>query len=295
MTAPPATHAVTFDVEDWYHPELARAHVREGEARSVVCEGVAAILELLRRRAVHATFFVLGDVARRFPQLVRDVAAEGHEIASHGMTHRPLWSLDRDGFRAELRGCRAAVREALGRDDMIGFRAPTFSLDRGTAWALDVLRDEGFLYDSSVFPVRVGLYGVAGAPTGIWRPAARDLTAHDPAGAIVEFPVAVGAIGPLRVPVGGGFYLRALPTWLFAPLLDGVARRGPFSLYLHPWECVRSLPRLALPLRDRFVTYTGLGSVLPRLDRLLGRYSFDRMRTVLEPAGHLAPIPNREA
>jgi len=281
--------AITFDVEDWYHPELARPHVAAGETRSVVREGVAVILDLLRRRALRATFFVLGEVAERFPDLVRAIAADGHEIACHGMTHRPLWALDRESFRRELRDSRAARRAALGHEEAVGFRAPTFSLDPSTAWALEVLREEGFLYDSSVFPMRVRLYGVAGAPLGIYRPAAGNLARHDPRGTLVEFPVAVGALGPLRLPVGGGFYLRALPSWLLHRTLDRIARERPLSLYLHPWECAPHLPRVRLAPVDGLITYFGLDSVLPKLDRLLGRYSFDTMRGILERSGHLAP------
>jgi polysaccharide deacetylase family protein (PEP-CTERM system associated) len=281
--------ALTIDVEDWHHPELARAHVPPGDTRSVVSEGVAVILERLRRHGVRATFFVLGDVAARFPDLVREIAAGGHELASHGMTHRPLWTLERESFRRELRECRAAVRAACGREDLVGFRAPTFSLDRSTSWALDVLREEGFRYDSSVFPMRVKLYGVVGAPAGIYRPAPADPASHDPAGTLVEFPVAVGTLGPARLPVGGGFYLRALPTWLLERMLDRIAAERPFNLYLHPWECAPSLPRVPLRPIDGMITYTGLQSVVPKLDRLLSRYRFDTMRSILEHAGHLSP------
>ena len=281
--------ALTFDVEDWYHPELARPHVAPGETRSVVREGVTVILDLLRRHGLRATFFVLGEVAERFPELVRAVAAEGHELACHGMTHRPLWALDRESFRRELRDSRAALRAALGRDEAVGFRAPTFSLDRSTAWALEVLRDEGFLYDSSVFPMRVRLYGVSGAPLGIYRPAAGNPARHDPGGPLVEFPVAVGTLGPLRLPVGGGFYLRALPTWLLHRTLDRIARERPFNLYVHPWECAPTLPRVRLAPADGLITYFGLDSVLPKLDRLLDRYTFDTMRGILERTGQLAP------
>lgn len=283
--------AITFDVEDWFHPELVRTHVPAGDPRSVVRAGVDAILALLDRHRVKATFFVLGDVAARHPELVRDIGARGHELACHGMTHRPLWALDRESFRAELRDFRAALRAATGRDDAIGFRAPTFSLDRGTAWALEVLREEGFRYDSSVFPLRVRLYGVAGAPLGIYRPAADDLARHDPAGPLVEFPVALGALGPLRLPVAGGFYLRALPGALLVATLDRIARERPFNLYLHPWECAPDVPRVPLAPADHLITYLGLRSVMTKLDRLLARYRFDTMRGILTSLGQLAPVP----
>jgi peptidoglycan-N-acetylglucosamine deacetylase len=281
--------ALSFDIEDWFHPELLRGRVDLGRARSVVREGTDAILALLRRCGTPATFFVLGDVVRRHPDLLRAIAQDGHEIASHGMTHRPLWQLDRDAFRAELRGFRAAVKDAIGSDPAVGFRAPTFSLDHSTAWALKVLREEGFRWDSSVFPMRVRLYGVAGAPRGIYRPLGSNLARHDPKGALIEFPVAVGNWGPIPVPVAGGFYLRALPLPVLFATLDRIARRRPFALYLHPWECVRDLPRVALPMADRFVTYCNLETVMPKLERLIERYSFATMSGILERYASLAP------
>jgi peptidoglycan-N-acetylglucosamine deacetylase len=279
--------AISFDIEDWFHPELVRSKVEAGDARSVVSEGTAAILALLAKRSVVATFFVLGDVAARRPELVRAIAAAGHEIACHGMTHQPLWQLDRDSFRRELRDFRAAIRAALGSDPVVGFRAPTFSLDPSTAWAIEVLRDEGFRWDSSIFPLRVGLYGVARAPLGIYR-IAPDLVSDTPSGALLEFPVAACAFGTLRLPVGGGFYLRALPLGVLTAALDRIARERPFVLYLHPWECAPNLPRVRLSPRDAFITYCNLGSVMRKLDALLSRYSFMTMSGILERHAPLA-------
>lgn len=286
-----ALHPVTLgiDVEDWFHPELVRDRVPAGDARSIVREGTGAILDLLRRRGARATFFVLGEVAARHPDLVRRIAGEGHEIACHGMTHRPLWRLTPAEFRQELRDFRAAVRAALGADPAIGFRAPTFSLDHTTAWALSVLREEGFLYDSSVFPLRVKLYGVPGAPLGIYRPAAGDPARHDPAGPVVEFPVAVQALGPLKLPVAGGFYLRALPLGMLCGALDAIRRERPAALYLHPWECAPSVPRLGLPPVSGFVTYLNLASVPRKLERIVERFGSLPMREILERLGHIAP------
>lgn len=307
MKAGVETGTIGVDVEDWFHPELVRARVASGDPRTVVESGTDALLERFARHGVRATFFLLGEVASHHPALVRRIAAGGHEIACHGMTHRPLWALDRESFRAELRAFRAAVREALGgaRDaaaaggaverggpdaaTVVGYRAPTFSLDRSTAWALDVLREEGFRYDSSIFPARASLYGVPGAPLGVYRPAADDLGRHDPAGPIVEFPVAVAGFGPLRVPAAGGFYLRALPWTALRLLLDRIARERPFALYLHPWECVTGLPRARLGPAEALITYLNLDSVPGKLERLLQRYRFVPMREALEAGGHLAP------
>ena len=287
----PALHpaALSFDVEDWFHPELVRDHVGSTEHRSVVREGTTAILGALARHGKRATFFVLGEVAAADPDLVREIAAAGHEIACHGMTHRPLWLLDRDSFRAELKAFRAAIKAALGRDPVKGYRAPTFSLDRSTAWALEVLADEGFEWDSSIFPMRVGLYGVNGAPRTIYRPDTRDLRHEDPRGALIEFPVTVGGPQLFGLPVAGGFYLRALPLGLLTSTLDRVARRRPIALYLHPWECVPNLPRVRLSPVGAFITYRGLAGVLAKLDRLIARYPCDTMSHILERYGRLAP------
>ena len=288
MPAHPAS--LTFDIEDWNHPELVRARVAPGDTRSVVGPGTQLILDLLRRHGTRATFFILGDVAARHPDLVRRIAEDGHEIASHGYSHTPLWKLDAEGFRAELRAFRAAIRSALGSDPSVGFRAPTFSLDRSTAWALDVLREEGFTYDSSIFPMRVKLYGVAGAPEGIYRPASGDLARHDPNGSLVEFPVAVGRMGGLRVPVAGGFYLRALPRFVFERTLDGVLAERPAVLFVHPWECVPDVPRVRLGAVASFVTYVNLAGVMDKLERLLQRHRFEPMLDILEQGGYLKRV-----
>lgn len=279
--------SLTFDIEDWTHPELVRTKVAPGEERTVVREGTEAILNVLERHGVRGTFFILGDVARRFPDLVRRIAGAGHEIASHGYSHTPLWQLDPESLRAELRNFRTAIRDALGEDRVRGFRAPTFSIDRSTAWALKVLAEEGFDYDSSIFPMKVKVYGVSGVPLGIYRPAADDLGRHDPDGPLVEFPVAVHHIGGFHLPIAGGFYLRALPFGVTQASLDAILVRRPANLFLHPWECVANVPRVRLGAVARFITYVNLSGVLAKLDRVAARYNIRPMIEILEDAGHL--------
>jgi len=279
--------AFSFDVEDWFHSEFVPESQRRASADSVVERGTSRILDLLRQTSSRATFFLLGDVVREHPALVRRIADEGHEIGCHGVDHRPLWRLDAGSFARQLDEFRGVVERVLGHFPVVGYRAPSFSLDRTTAWALDVLREQRYAYDSSIFPARVKLYGVPDAPVGIYRPARDDLARHDPAGALVEFPVAVGAAGPVRLPVAGGFYLRALPFSLFRIVLAAVRRRRPVALYLHPRECAPETVRMPLRGVAAFITYAGLRGVPRKLERLLLHHRSQPMRDVLAAEGHL--------
>ncbi|HYM80057.1 MAG TPA: polysaccharide deacetylase family protein [Candidatus Limnocylindria bacterium] len=279
----------SFDIEDWYHSQLIPARDRHDHGETVVRAGTEVILDLLDRHSVRATFFVLGEVVREHPDIVRRMVSEGHELGCHGMDHRPLWDLTPESFRAELREFRTVVEGVLGHYPVVGFRAPTFSLDRSTAWALDVLRDEGYAYDSSLFPAKVKMYGMADAPVEIYRPARDDLARHDPAGALVEFPVAIGKWAGVRMPVGGGFYLRALPFPMFVATLDRILEHRPFALYLHPRECAPEARRLWLDPVNALITYVNLHSVVDKMEKLFRRYRFVTMREVLEKGSWLGP------
>jgi polysaccharide deacetylase family protein (PEP-CTERM system associated) len=280
--------AFSFDIEDWHHSELNAVPDARAE-ESIVERGTDAILDLLAKHGWRSTFFVLGDVVREHPRLVRRMVSEGHELACHGMSHRPLWRATPDAFRAELREFRAAVEGLLGGFPVTGFRAPTFSIDRSNPWALDVLREEGYRYDSSIFPMKVKMYGTPGAPVGIYRPSRLDLRRHDPAGALVEFPVAIAEVQGLRFPVGGGFYLRALPLSVFRAGLDFILRRRPFVLYLHPREVAPETRRSALDPVNGFITYVNLHTVMAKMEHLFERYRWTTMRDILEREGWLKP------
>jgi polysaccharide deacetylase family protein (PEP-CTERM system associated) len=282
----PHRAAFSFDIEDWHHSELNPVG-DAGPEESIVVRGTEAILDLLARHGWRSTFFVLGEVVRAHPALIRRMVTEGHELACHGMSHRPLWRADAESFRGELREFRRAVTEALGEFPVIGFRAPTFSIDRSNAWALDVLRSEGYRYDSSVFPMKVKLYGTPGAPVGIYRPSRTDLRRHDPGGDLVEFPVAIAEIQGVRFPVGGGFYLRALPLPIYRAGLDFILRHRPFALYLHPRELAPESRRMPLDPVNGFITYVNLHTVMTKLERLFERYEWTTMRDILHAEGWL--------
>jgi polysaccharide deacetylase family protein (PEP-CTERM system associated) len=274
-------NALTVDLEDWYHPELVRHHLPAGECPSQIQESAQGLLDLFQSRGVKITFFVVGEVARRYPQLIQDIVAQGHELGCHGMSHKPLWKMTPDELRLELQEFARLMRQIAPTVRLEGFRAPTFSLDNRTRWALGVLAEFGYHYDSSVFPLRNPLYGMNGGPLEPYRPSREDLRLADPTGSLIEFPMSVWARAGLKLPVSGGFYLRALPWACVRSGLRQINQRRPFVIYFHPWETCPSTPRLALPLMARLVTYYNAGGMLGRIEALLDEFAFVPMRAVL--------------
>ncbi len=281
----PFVHALTIDVEEWYHPELVRTRVPQSCREPRLRGALSPILELLRAHDTKATFFMLGEIAQRDPGLVAELHREGHEIASHGMTHLPLWKLDPAALARELRDFRELVAAIDSSIRVRGYRAPTFSVDERTSWALQVLADEGFDYDSSIFPFKNHVYGVAGAPLAPYRPDPANLTRHSDAGPILEFPLSVAQFAGRRLPVSGGFYLRALPYVVLRHSLASIARKRSFVVYCHPWEFDAETPRQDLSAVDRWITYTGVRGGLTKLALLLGEFRFTRADEVLFPHG----------
>ena len=275
-------NALSIDVEDWYHPELVGSHVH-GEKQSQVVESTTRILDLLAEHGTKATFFVLGDLAAGHPDLVRAIHAQGHEVASHGMSHVPLWNQNYASFDRELKAFDAVMRDILGADFKAqGYRAPTFSLDERTVYALRCLVDNGYRYDSSVFPAKNFLYGVDGAPCRIYRPSMDAVHIEDAKSPLIEFPMTVYEAGRMRVPISGGVYLRLLPYWVVSFLLGRVARDRPFVVYMHPWETNRGTPRIrSIGLSNYFFTYYGVNGALGKLRKLLKRFAFARIIDII--------------
>jgi peptidoglycan-N-acetylglucosamine deacetylase len=282
------TNALTIDLEDWYHPELVRDSLGSTLPDGRLSEIVPTILALLNRYHVKITFFILGECASRFPGLVQQIYQEGHEIGCHGMSHRMLGDLGEGRFRKELEDFNTLMKEILGDIPIKGFRAPTFSLNQNTKWALPVLRDFGYLYDSSIFPKKLcwnPLYGLDDAPRHPYRISFEDLRREDSKSPLWEFPAAIARVAGFDLPVSGGFYLRILPAPVFRWGLERINRKGPFYVYLHPWECDEKTPRIPLPFLARSATYGGMRRTLSKLEGLLKRFSFSRMDDVLNRIG----------
>ncbi len=276
-------HALSFDVEEYFHVANLRGRFARDDWDDVpsrIDVGMDAILEVLDRRDVRATFFFLGWMAERFPALVKRCVDGGHEIASHGYEHLFLSDQSPELLDADLARTEEALM-AAGAPRPIGFRASTFTLTRETWWAFDVLVRRGYRYDSSVHPVRHPVYGVPDFEPGISRVETAD-------GSIVEFPVATWPLFGRNLPMGGGGYFRLLPGPVTRAALGSLERRGRrAAVYLHPWEFDPEQPRQPAPLLKRFRHYVGLRQTLPRLDRMLRDFRFGTMRAALEDSGDL--------
>jgi len=264
------THHFTVDVEEHFQVSALEPFVpreRWGALESRVVRGVDRVLELLARHQAGATFFVLGWVAERHPQVVRRIAAAGHEVASHGWDHRRVGEQRAEEFRDSVRRTKSLL-EGLGGAPVTGFRAPSFSILPGCEWALDVLVEEGHRYDSSLFPVLRPGYGYANGrrdPHVLERPSGR----------LVEVPPATLRRMGLNLPAAGGGYFRLLPYALCRAALRDAARRGASAtFYIHPWELDPEQPRLPVPALTRLRHYGGLRQTEARLDRLLGEFRF---------------------
>lgn len=274
-TATAVRHALTIDVECWYHAENLRpvAPVADWDRLETrVARNVDLLLDLFARRGVKATFFVLGDAAQREPGVVRAIAAQGHEVACHGWSHELIYRQTPEVFRAETRRAKAFLEDLAGAP-VAGYRASTFSIVERSLWALDVLAEEGFLYDSSIAPVRHDRYGIPSCPRAPHPRPVRN------GGSITEFPVSCGSLLGWRLPVGGGFF-RLLPLGWTRRALASMA--SPGTIYLHPWEFDPGQPRPAgLPALNRFRHYVGVGKALGKLDALLQALPFGTMSEAL--------------
>jgi polysaccharide deacetylase family protein (PEP-CTERM system associated) len=271
-------HMLSFDVEEYFQVEAAAAMLPAKEWErwpSRLAPAVHQVLDLLAEHRTTATFFVLGWVAQHQPQIVRRIASAGHEIASHGVSHRMLYGMTPQEFRGELTDSRSRL-EDLGGQPVVGFRAPTFSVTTRTAWALDVLAETGFQYDSSIFPIRHDRYGVPGAPR--WAHWARG----PGGGRIVEIPPLVLRIAGRNIPIGGGGYLRLFPVWLAAYALRAAERAGrPGMIYVHPWELDPGQPVLPMSRPSRWRHRVGLARTDRKLRHLLRHFAFHPVRDLL--------------
>jgi polysaccharide deacetylase family protein (PEP-CTERM system associated) len=279
-------HHFTVDVEEYFHPTaLSRFYPMSqwGELPRRTPLVIPRLLDFLAERGVSGTFFVLGWLAEQEAEMVRSIAAAGHEIASHGYEHELVGRLGRDGFRESVRRSRGVLEDATGCE-ILGYRAPSFSIVPGLEWAFDTLLSEGYRYDASLFPItQHPTYGYPDAePDPYWI--------HRDQGRLAEFPATTATILGRTLPASGGAYFRLLPTALVRTALrQAEQRRAPGMFYIHPWELDDWVPRVQAPRLQMIRTFMGRKRTWPRMDRMLSGAPFGRIdatfRTLEQAAG----------
>jgi polysaccharide deacetylase family protein (PEP-CTERM system associated) len=267
-------NVISVDVEDYFHAE-SFADVVDRSRWETYASRVEVnnrrLLELFAAKGVSATFFVVGWVAERFPGLVREIVAAGHELACHSYWHRLIYKLTPAEFREDTQRAKTVLEQTAGKA-IFGYRAPTYSIVSDSLWALEILVELGFVYDSSIFPIHHDRYGIPTAPRAPFRiPTA--------SGQLIEFPITTFRFRQHNFPVGGGGYLRLLPEWYTNWGIGRVHREGlPVIAYVHPWEIDPAQPRLPGRLTSRLRHYTNLSKTYGRLNRMLESAPFTSFR-----------------
>jgi polysaccharide deacetylase family protein (PEP-CTERM system associated) len=272
-------NVVSFDVEDYFHVGAFASSINRSQWTTLpsrVEANTDKILEMLAKNGTLGTFFVLGWVAEHFPGLVQRIAAAGHEIACHSQEHHRVFELSPAEFRSDTLEAKKSIENACGVQ-VRGYRAPSFSITHNSLWALEILAELGFEYDSSIFPVEHPNYGMPAVPRF-------PFVINTKAGPLVEFPLTTVEIGGSRSPLSGGAYLRILPYWYMRwgfGYVNGKENQ-PFCLYLHPWELDSEQPRMSGRPTSRLRHYIGLRGTENKLARLLKDFEFQRMGTMID-------------
>lgn len=277
-------HAMTVDVEDYFHVAAFADVISTENWDSYPCrveQNTDTLLALFETKQIKATFFVLGWVAERYPNIVKKIVAQGHELASHGYSHQLVYSQTPEVFREETYKSKQ-ILEDQGQQAVVGYRAASYSITAKSLWALDILADLGFTWDSSIFPIKHDNYGMPGSPE-------RPYKIITSSGAeITEFPLTTAKVGKLSIPAAGGGYFRQYPYFLSKYLFNRASlnQTRPQIFYLHPWEIDSAQPRVdGASLFSRFRHYTNLKRCLPRLERMIDDFPFTTVSNSIMAVG----------
>ena len=269
-----------IDFEEWFHPELIQKVLENEKKTFQVVKGIDKILELLRKQDTYATFFMVGEILEKFPDILDKILENGHEIGFHTMYHSRLDSNNfQEKFSNELDNFAI-----LTNNKSKGFRAPTFSLNEKSSWAIDTLEQHGYVYDSSIVPAKTNLYGTPNAPKKPYKITSNSLDSDNPKGKIIEFPLMTTKFLGKTVPVGGGFYLRTLPFGTTKKALRTYDEANiPGVFYIHSWELTPEyMPKIKLSVKNNFITYHNLDKVVDRMDYLLSNFQFTSFERYLK-------------
>ncbi|MBN7768871.1 DUF3473 domain-containing protein [Marinobacter daepoensis] len=279
-------NALTIDVEDYFQVAALAEAVKQDDWSAMeyrVEANTDRLLGMFAEQDIKATFFTLGWVAERSPALVRRVLEAGHEVASHGYSHQLIYTQSPEVFREETRRSKQILEDITGVS-VTGYRAASYSITSQSRWALDILAEEGFTWDSSIFPVHHDRYGMPGTPR--WPHRLTTDEGHE----LAEFPLSTLKFPGYTLPIAGGGYFRLFPYWFSQWGLGQINKQGqPFVFYLHPWEVDPGQPRLDVKWFSRFRHYNNLDVCQARLDRLIHHFRFTTMSEVLIQQGVLKP------
>ncbi len=270
-------NAMTIDVEDYFHVSAFEHHIPRSNWNNLPCRierNMELVLELLAKHKIQATFFMLGWVAERYPQIVRSIVENGHELASHGYQHIRVSNQQQSEFGQDIIRTKALL-EDVGSTAVNGYRAASYSIGEDNSWAHHELRDAGYLYSSSIYPIHHDHYGMPSAPRFTYSPIEGD--------GFLEIPITTATLFGRRFPGGGGGYFRFYPYWLSRWMLQRVNEVDgqPGIFYFHPWEVDPEQPRqTGISLKTRFRHYLNLRKMEARLERLFADLAWDRMDRV---------------
>jgi polysaccharide deacetylase family protein (PEP-CTERM system associated) len=276
LSVPQVKNILTVDVEEAFHRNDLRLSRRQRELLGGrIVEQTERLVSLMRAAGQRGTFFVLGEVAEQHPELVRRLAADGFELGLHGYSHRLVYEQREKDFLKETHAAKTLL-EKIGNQEVVGFRAPSWSITQSSLWALKILAAMGFQYDSSILPAKAYLGGVPSSNPLIHRRREAD---------IIEVPPSIVRMGPFRLPFSGGLYLRTLPYGFIRHAIKRLNKKGiPAVIYLHPWELDRGLPRLGLSWKGRYALYYNLKTAQAKVEQLLAEFSFAPVCEVLNDA-----------
>ncbi|MDR4503191.1 MAG: DUF3473 domain-containing protein [Candidatus Scalindua sp.] len=265
------TNYLTIDVEDYFQVSAFSNKIRFedwGNYESRVVENTKKLLEILSKTdEIKGTFFILGWVAEKYPEIVKEIDINGHEVACHSYRHQLIYNISPDEFRRDITKAKNILEDITGKK-ILGYRAPSYSITRKSLWAFEILAEAGFEYDSSVFPITHDLYGMPDAPRFEYK-----LVEHD----LVEYPITTSRLLGLNIPVSGGGYFRLFPYWFTRMALHKIntSDNQPFIFYLHPWEIDPEQPRIhGAKFLSRFRTYHNLVKTKERFGKLLKDFKF---------------------
>jgi polysaccharide deacetylase family protein (PEP-CTERM system associated) len=261
-----------IDFEDWYHPELIKKHQKQKSPQPKIVNGIDKILDWLRKNETYATFFVVGELLEFKPELLDKILEDGHEIAFHTMYHTRL---DEPNYKENFSDELKRFSELTNKKSR-GFRAPSFSLSKSTSWAIDILESHGYLYDSSVVPVKTRLYGIENAQTTPYMISSASLEKNSSSGKLIEFPLLTTNFFTKQIPAGGGFYLRVLPLGIIRSAIKSCNKlENPATFYIHSWELTPEfMPKISLPFVDNFITYYNLNKAPEKITKIIKEFEF---------------------